>query len=405
MNRPVRVVTDFPRAVRTIQTAWIELADGCRLAARIWLPEDAEQRPGPGDPRVPALPPERRHRRARLAPLPVPRRPRVRRASASTSAAPASRTASSRTSTCPQEQSDACEVIAWIAGAAVVHRARSGMIGISWSGFNSLQVAANRPPALGAIVTLCSTDDRYADDVHYDGGCVASDMLQWAASMLGWNALAARPRDRRRALARHVASPHARGAAVHRPLARPSAPRRLLEAGLGVRGLLPHRGAGVRGRRLGRRLHERDPAPARGSARPAQGADRPVGARLAAGRPAGADDRLPPGGRALVRPLAARHRHRDHGRADAAGLDPRAGASGRVLHRAARPVGGRGRLAPRRRPAADARARRRRTTRGGSARSAGSRSSACRRPASTPGRGAPTARSPTGPATSARWTG
>ena len=62
------------------------------------------------------------------------------------------------------------------------------MVGISWSGFNSLQVAANRPPALGAIVTLCSTDDRYADDVHYDGGCVASDMLQWAASMLGGTA-------------------------------------------------------------------------------------------------------------------------------------------------------------------------------------------------------------------------
>ena len=87
----------------------------------------------------------------------------------------------------PQEQSDACETIAWIAEQPWC-TGKVGMIGISWSGFNSLQVAANRPPALGAIVTLCSTDDRYADDVHYDGGCVASDMLQWAASMLGWNA-------------------------------------------------------------------------------------------------------------------------------------------------------------------------------------------------------------------------
>ena len=47
LNRTVRVVTDFPRAVRTIPTAWIELADGCRLAARIWLPADAEQHPVP----------------------------------------------------------------------------------------------------------------------------------------------------------------------------------------------------------------------------------------------------------------------------------------------------------------------------------------------------------------------
>ena len=47
-----------------------------------------------------------------------------------------------------------------------------GMMGISWGGFNSLQVAARRPPELKAIITACSTDDRYADDVHYMGGSV-----------------------------------------------------------------------------------------------------------------------------------------------------------------------------------------------------------------------------------------
>ena len=98
----------------------------------------------------------------------------------------ASRTVCSSDEYLPQEQSDACEVIAWIAAQPWCTGA-VGMIGISWSGFNALQVAARRPPALKAIVTLCSTDDRYADDVHYDGGCVGSDMLQWAASMLGWN--------------------------------------------------------------------------------------------------------------------------------------------------------------------------------------------------------------------------
>ena len=41
------------------------------------------------------------------------------------------------------------------------------MMGISWGGFNALQVAALDPPALKAIITLCSTDDRYADDAHY----------------------------------------------------------------------------------------------------------------------------------------------------------------------------------------------------------------------------------------------
>ena len=37
---------------------------------------------------------------------------------------------------------------------------------------------------------MCSTDDRYADDVHYKGGCVlACDALPWASVMLAYNAL------------------------------------------------------------------------------------------------------------------------------------------------------------------------------------------------------------------------
>ena len=67
------------------------------------------------------------------------------------------------------------------------------MMGKSWGGFNSLQVAALQPKPLKAIITVCSTDDRYSDDVHYMGGCVlATDMLGWASTMLAWNA---RPPD------------------------------------------------------------------------------------------------------------------------------------------------------------------------------------------------------------------
>ena len=49
------------------------------------------------------------------------------------------------------------------------------MIGNSWGGFNSLQIAALRPPALKAIITSCSTDDRYTDDMHYMGGTLLTD--------------------------------------------------------------------------------------------------------------------------------------------------------------------------------------------------------------------------------------
>jgi uncharacterized protein len=47
-----------------------------------------------------------------------------------------------------------------------------------------------RPPALKAIVAVCSTDDRYADDVNYFGGAVLGiDMLGWSATMLATTAL------------------------------------------------------------------------------------------------------------------------------------------------------------------------------------------------------------------------
>ena len=45
-----------------------------------------------------------------------------------------------------------------------------------------LQVAARRPPALKAIITHCSTDDRYADDTHYKGGCILEDMFDWGTA-------------------------------------------------------------------------------------------------------------------------------------------------------------------------------------------------------------------------------
>lgn len=92
-----------------------------------------------------------------------------------------------------QELADGEEVIAWLA-AAPWSTGRVGMFGISWGGFNSLQLAARRPPALAAIVTCCSTDDRYDNDVHYVGGAVLGiDMSAWASTMLAFDARPPRP--------------------------------------------------------------------------------------------------------------------------------------------------------------------------------------------------------------------
>src|ERR1700745_1798624 len=43
----MKTITDFPRKIREIENLFILLADGTKLAARIWLPEDAEQKPVP----------------------------------------------------------------------------------------------------------------------------------------------------------------------------------------------------------------------------------------------------------------------------------------------------------------------------------------------------------------------
>lgn len=89
----------------------------------------------------------------------------------------------------PQEQADVCEAIAWLA-AQDWSTGRVGMYGTSWSGFNALQVAMERPPALGAIVSIYASDDRYTDDVHYLGGVLkALDLVDWELYMAASNAL------------------------------------------------------------------------------------------------------------------------------------------------------------------------------------------------------------------------
>ncbi len=90
-----------------------------------------------------------------------------------------------------QELADAEEVIAWAAAQPWCNGA-AGMMGISWGGFNSLQVAARQPEALKAIITLCSTVDRFADDIHFKGGCLLNENLGWGATMWSYSS---RPPD------------------------------------------------------------------------------------------------------------------------------------------------------------------------------------------------------------------
>ncbi|MFT7767023.1 CocE/NonD family hydrolase [Clavibacter tessellarius] len=92
-----------------------------------------------------------------------------------------------------QELDDGVAVIEWIAAQDWCTGA-VGIFGISWGGFNGLQLAGRAPEALKAVVTVCSTDDRYDNDVHYMGGAVLGiDMAAWGATMFAFNSRPPRP--------------------------------------------------------------------------------------------------------------------------------------------------------------------------------------------------------------------
>lgn len=73
-----------------------------------------------------------------------------------------------------EELDDAVAIIAALAADARTN-GRVGMWGISWGGFNALQVAMRQPPALGAILALHASDDLFHDDVRYIDGVLHVD--------------------------------------------------------------------------------------------------------------------------------------------------------------------------------------------------------------------------------------
>ena len=165
--------------IKEIRHDWLTLPDGTRLAFRAWLPDNADQTP------VPAI----------LEFLPYRKSDgTVVRDEITMAQTAAQGYACVRVDLrgcgesegyfedeySAQELQDGYHVIEWIADQNWCN-GNLGMVGISWGGFNSLQIAALKPPALKAIITQCSTDDRYHRDIHYEGGCLLNDNMGWAA--------------------------------------------------------------------------------------------------------------------------------------------------------------------------------------------------------------------------------
>ncbi|HYI18301.1 MAG TPA: CocE/NonD family hydrolase, partial [Solirubrobacteraceae bacterium] len=160
--------SDFPHPVERTDHLWITAPDGCRLAARLWRPRTAAP--------VPAV----------LEAVPY-------RKGDGTAVGDESQNAylAGHGFAClrldlrgsgdsdgllddeytEREQDDVEFVIGWLAEQSWCN-GNVGMTGVSWGGFACVQAAARTPRPLKAIAPLHFTDDRYADDVHYRGGCV-----------------------------------------------------------------------------------------------------------------------------------------------------------------------------------------------------------------------------------------
>ena len=183
----MKIVTEYPHEVIEEVNVAIPMPDGVTLAARIWRPRGAEAAPVPGI--LEYLPYRKRFGTAARDEAMHPYlaghgyaciRVDLRGSGESDGVL--------EDEYLQQELDDGVKVIEWIAAQPWCD-GNIGMMGISWGGFNGLQLAAMRPPALKAVATLCSTDDRFADDIHHMGGCLLGDQLSWASVMLSYNSL------------------------------------------------------------------------------------------------------------------------------------------------------------------------------------------------------------------------
>ncbi len=165
---------------------FVEMADGTRLAATLFLPATADPVPCV----LEALPYRKDDLTASYRPEYVRLRDEHGFAVARVDVRGTGSSDGVATDEYPaQEQRDLCEVIAWLAAQPWCSGA-VGMYGTSYSGFNALQVACERPPALKAVIAIYATDDRYTDDVHYMGGALRLlDLVDYPAYMVAMNAL------------------------------------------------------------------------------------------------------------------------------------------------------------------------------------------------------------------------
>jgi putative CocE/NonD family hydrolase len=170
-----------------MESAWIPMKDGVRLAATLYMPDGAK--PGEKFPALLEYLPYRKDDGTAAGDYPkhtyfarrgyVSVRVDIRGFGASEGAPPEREYSE-------QEQQDGEQVIAWLA-----HQPWSngnvGMFGISWGGFTAMQMAMRHAPGLKAIIAVHATGELFHDDVHYIDGIAHVDEFELNMDMAqGW---------------------------------------------------------------------------------------------------------------------------------------------------------------------------------------------------------------------------
>ncbi len=161
-----------------MERVWIPMKDGGRLAATLYMPDGAK--PGDKFPAVLDYLPYRKDDSTAAGDYPknayfarrgyVGARVDIRGFGAS-EGRPTDREYSE------QEQLDGERVIHWLATQSWSN-GKVGMYGISWGGFNALQMAMRNPPELMAIIATDATEELFHDDIHYIDGMMHVDEFE-----------------------------------------------------------------------------------------------------------------------------------------------------------------------------------------------------------------------------------
>ena len=166
----------------TIEEAWIEMPDGVLLAADLYKPAGLE----PGD-KLPVLLEytayrkiDSRSRNYSLFSYFIEQDYIVARVDIRG-------TGNSEGRLIPYEYSDielddGEVIIDWLSKQSFSN-GNVGVFGISWGGFNAIQLAVRQPPALKAIIAVDATEDLYQDDVHFMDGIMHMDSWEMSQDL------------------------------------------------------------------------------------------------------------------------------------------------------------------------------------------------------------------------------